>query len=417
MDIVRTQNKSFYQRYKYFLWGALLLSLAGFSFYQSDWGTYSIAKSSLLIAEVEKGDFVVKVRAPGTLAPRDIRWISSRVAGRAERVWIKPGAKVKAGDLLFELTNPTLMRTLEEITWELEAQEAETRAELVNLESQLLDQSARVFNAKLDFETISMRLKAESSLFESGAQVVSTLDHARTKLEAQQMAERWKIEQARFSKMEEKVAAQKLALAARLKKMRKTLQSQQEKVDNLKIYASIDSVIQDIAIESGQRVQIGTNLAKLAKQDDLIAELKIPELLIKEVALDQLVTIDTRNNVIQGKVSRIAPSVSANTVQVDVELMGDLPKDARPDLSVDAEIIVAEIKESLFIQRPHYAQSHRNLSVFKLDATGNSASRTTISLGQGSARQIEIKEGLNVGERIIISEHDELKRFDHISLN
>lgn len=417
MDIVRTKEVSFYQRFKYVFWGILLLSLAGFAFFKGDWGTYAMAKSEVIIAEVKQGDLSVKVRAPGVLTPKDIRWISSRVSGRAERVLIKPGAVVKAGDLLFELTNPTLMRALEETRWELEAQEAETKAELLNLDSQLLDQGARIFNAKLDFETIAMRLKAELSLFANGANVMSTLDHEKTKLENRQMQERWKIEKARFLKMEEKIAAQKLALTARLEKMRRILQSQQERVENLKIKASIDSVVQDVAVQSGQQVQIGTNLAKLAKQKDLMAELQVPELMIKEVALGQLVHIDTRNNVIQGKVIRIAPAVIDNAVQVDVELLGELPRDARPDLSIDAEILVAEIKNSLFIQRPNYAQSDRDLSVFKLDPNGTIATRTTISLGQGSVRNIEVTQGLQVGERVIISQHDELKRFDQITIN
>lgn len=414
MDIVRTKKVKFYRHYKYYFLGIFIVVAAFFMQKNITSGEYAMNAEDIMIATVEKGDLSVKVRAPGVLTPKDIRWISSSVSGRAEKVWVKPGAAVKAGDLLFELSNPELIRSLEESRWELEAQSAESQAERINLEAQLLDQNATVLNAKFDYDTVAMRLNAELSLFNNGAQVISTLDHEKTKLEHKQTHQRWQIEKSRFNKMEERVTAQKIALAARLEKMRKILQSIEEQVESLKIRASIDSIVQEVAIEIGQQVAVANNLAKLAKQNELIAELQVPEMQIKSVTLGQSVLIDTRNNTIAGKIVRIAPAVNQNTVQVDVELLGNLPSDARPDLSIDAEVIVAEIKNSLSIKRPSFAQSHRDLSVFKLDPDGKTASRTTISLGQGSVRKIEIKEGLALGERIIISQHDELSNFNRI---
>lgn len=414
MDIVRTKKVKFFRHYQYYLLGFVVIILGLFIQQNFITGEYGMNKEDIVIASVKEGDFTIKVRAPGVLTPKDIRWISSAVSGRAEKVWVKPGAAVKAGDLLFELSNPELMRSLEETRWELEAQEAENQADSINLEAQLLDQHAAVLNAKLNYDSIAMRLKAEQTLLTNGEQFISTIAHQQTKLEHEQTLQRWQIEKTRFSKMEERVAAQQTALTARLKKMRKILQSIEEQVDSLKIRASIDSIVQDVAIEIGQQVTVANNLAKLAKQDDLIAELQVPELQIKSVALGQTVIIDTRNNHIEGKVVRIAPAVNQNTVQVDVALISELPNDARPDLSIDAEITVAEIKNSLSIKRPSFAQSHRELSVFKLTRDGKSAVRTTIALGQGSVRKIEVKDGLALGDSIIISEHDELGRFNRI---
>jgi multidrug resistance efflux pump len=417
MDIVRTTKKSIVTKYRWFFIAAFSLLVIYF-FNQAVVGSdFTSERSKLLLATVERGEFTIKVRGPGILTPKEFRWIASDVEGRAERVLVKPGAHVKAGDLLIELTNPQLERKLEETRWELEAQEAETQASLVDLESQLLDQKAKVFNAKLNFETVAMRLRAETELFVNGAQAVSKLDYERTKLQNTQTQERWNIEKQREIKMKESVIANQNALNARLNKMRKTLQSMEEQVANLQVRATIDSVVQDVAIEAGQQVIMGSNLAKLAQQNELIAELQIPELAIRDVALGQSVIIDTRNNHIAGTVIRIAPSVNNSAVQVDVSLTEPLPSDARPDLSIDGEILVAQLNDTLFVRRPSFAQSNRSVKLFKLDATGDSAKKVAVEFGRGSVQKIQIKNGLSVGDQIIISQSEEIQRFNTISIN
>jgi hypothetical protein len=145
--------------------------------------------------------------------------------------------------------------------------------------------------------------------------------------------------------------------------MRKTLQSMEEQVANLQVRATIDSVVQDVAIEAGQQVIMGSNLAKLAQQNELIAELQIPELAIRDVALGQSIMIDTRNNHIAGTVIRIAPSVNNSAVQVDVSLTEPLPSDARPDLSIDGEILVTQLNDTLFVRRPSFAISTHDTTI------------------------------------------------------
>ena len=417
MDIVRDKKVSLLTKYKLpLLCTVAVLAVVGFSqaVVTSD---YTTDKDNLRIATVKRGELAVKVRGPGVLTPKDIRWIASDVEGRVERVLVKPGAVVSIGDLLVELTNPKLERQLEESRWELEAQEAEAVAKSVELASQLLDQQARVLNAELDFESVAMRLRAETELFDKGAQAVSKLDYEKTKLSHRQSNQRWKIEQQRLVKMEENVKAQKTARIARLNKMRKSHEIMVEQVANLKVTATIDSVVQDVAIEAGQQVLMGHSLAKLARQDDLIAELQIPELAIRDVAIGQPVIIDTRNNQVAGKVIRIAPSVAKGSVQVDVEFTQKLPNDARPDLSIDGEIIVAQIDNALQVKRPSFAQSNRSAKVFKVSANGDSASLISVQFGVGSPKHIQVKDGLQAGDKIIISQNEEFERFERISLN
>lgn len=417
MDIVREKKVSFFAKYRLPL-AAVVIACAAVGFSQAVVTTdYATDLDQIRLATVKRGAMSVKVRGPGVLTPKDVRFIASDVEGRVERVLVKPGAVVKAGDLLVELTNPNLKRQLEESRWELAAQEAEAKANTVTLASLLLDQQSKVLNAQLNFESVAMRLKAETELFEKGAQAVSKLDYEKTKLNHRQSNQRWTIEQQRLVKMEEKVKAQETARIARLNKMRKSHEIMIEQVANLHVKASIDSVVQDVAIEPGQQVLLGSSLAKLARQDDLIAELQIPELAIRQVAIGQKVIIDTRNNQVTGHVVRIAPSVEKGSVQVDVEFNQALPNDARPDLSVDGEIIVAELADTLQVKRPSFVQSHRSAKVFKVNENEDAASLVKVEFGAGSPKLIEIKSGLQAGDKIIISQNEEFDRFEQISLN
>lgn len=417
MDIVRTTKKSSMKRFYWLILLFLSLVLVWFFYKSVESNGFQVNRGNLMIATVKQGDFTVKVRGTGVLKPKEYRWISSDVAGRVEKILVKPGAKVKSGDVIIELTNLELKRKFEETKWDFEAKESESRAALVSLESVLLEQKLNVFNAKFNLETVAIRLKAEEELFSNKVGIISKIDHEKTKLQHSQAIEILKLEKQREVKVGENIAAHKNALSANLNKMRKNLENLQEQINNLRVKATMDSVIQETAIEIGQQVVLGSNLVKLAQQKELVAELQIPELSIRDVTLEQPVYIDTRNNKIKGKVIRIAPSVSHGTVQVDVSLKEPLPNDARPDLSVDGEILVASFKDTLYVRRPSFVQSHRIAKLFKLNSTGNRADKTVVSFGRGSVQNIQIIDGLSAGDKIILSQNEEIQRFDNIVLN
>lgn len=284
-------------------------------------------------------------------------------------------------------------------------------------ESALLDQKAIVLNARLDFESSKLEQDAHTELFQKKTGAVSKIDYQRTRLETKQFKQRWHIQQQRLAKMTENLTVQNNARDARLKKMRKTLERVRQDVNSLKIYASINSVVQDVPVEAGQRIAMGGNIAKLARQDSLIAELQVPELQIRDVVIGQKVVIDTRNNKALGVVTRVDPAVVNGNVQVDVSFSGELPADARPDLTVDGEIKIAEISDTLYVSRPLFAQSQSTASIYKITDSGNFASRIKVKLGKGSVDQIQILEGLAPGEHIIISDPSSWQSYQKIRIN
>jgi len=378
---------------------------------------YVVDGDTMVSAEVQQGNFSVFVRGSGLLVPDKIQWLSASVDAHVERVVVKPGKIVKKGELIIELSNPQLQQLLEETRWELEAKVAESKASQVEQKSAILFQKAYMLDAKLNYESSKLKLDAQSELFAKKTGAVSKIDYEKTLLETKQFKERWKIQQNIWQTMTENIIAQDNARNSRLNKMHKTLERAEQQVKNLMVYASLDSVVQEVAVEPGQRISMGSNLAKLAQQDSLIAELQVAELLIGEVSIGQKVIIDTRNSKVSGIVSRVDPAVVNGSVLVDVKFTEPLPRDARPDLSVDGVIKITDIADTLFVSRPVFAQSQSYSTLYKLNEEGNFADRIKVKLGKGSVNQIQILEGLSLGDRVIISDPSSWQNFEKIRIN
>lgn len=376
---------------------------------------FSIDRDTLMFGEVKRGKFTVSVRGTGVLVPDNIQWLSAHVEGTVVRRAVRAGNVVKKGDLIVELSNPQLVQELAEAQWELEAQEAESKAAKVAQELALLEQKASLSNVKMNYESSLLRQKAQSKLLSTNA--VSRLDYEKTVLETDQFNQRWVISQDQLAKMQQNVIAQDNARTARLNKATKILERIQQQVDNLQVKATMDSIVLEMPLELGQRIMMGANIAKLAQQNSLIAELKVPEIQIRDVAVGQAVLVDTRNSEIRGVISRVDPAVINGGVQIDVELSGDLPDDARPDLSVDGEIKVAEIPDALYVSRPLFAQSRSHSAFYKLTEDGQFAERVEVITGYGSVSQIQVIEGLEVGDRIITSDSTRFENYQKVRID
>jgi HlyD family secretion protein len=190
-----------------------------------------------------------------------------------------------------------------------------------------------------------------------------------------------------------------------------------EQLASLQVKAGIGGVLQQVPVEEGQRVALGANIARVARPDELMAELRIPETQARDVVVGQRVEVDTRNGVVEGRVARIDPAVQAGTVQVDVELDGELPRGARPDLSVDGTIEIERLQDVVFTGRPAYGQPNTTVGLFKLAEDGAAAVRVPVQLGRSSVNAVEIIQGLEPGDQVILSDTSAWDEYDRIRLN
>jgi HlyD family secretion protein len=185
---------------------------------------------------------------------------------------------------------------------------------------------------------------------------------------------------------------------------------------SLHVRAGITGVLQLVPVEEGQNVAVGTNVARVADPKKLKAEIKIAETQAKDIVIGQKATIDTRNGIVMGHVSRIDPSVQNGTVTVDAAIDEALPPGARADLSVDGTIELENLKDVLYVGRPVHGQADSTVSLFKITPDGSEATRVNVKLGRSSVTTIEILSGLQVGDKVILSDMSQWDAVDRIRL-
>lgn len=410
-------NKPLWRKYWYVLPIALLL--VGTYALKNMLGnaSYIVQKNTLVTATVTQGNFRVNVRASGVLKPADIRWVSSQVGGRVEQVFVKAGAQVTKGQLLVQLSNAELHRELEKARWELEATTAESHAAYVVLESQLLDLDNAVVEANYSYQSVKLKLDAETLLKQQGNATVSALDYQRSQLAVKQQRQLWQSQQQKAQKMQENLMASRTAQQARLGLVENNYQRIKDQVEALSVKATTDGVVQQVSLLLGAWANIGDSVALIADQQALFAELQVEEVKVRDIMLGQKVELDTRTSKLYGSISRIDPAVSAGMVMVDVQLSGDLPAEARPDLTVDGLIEVSNIDNALYVKRPVFASRYSVAGLYKLSSDQQFAVRQTVDLGQSSVNEIQIVSGLVAGDKIIISDTSNWQEHHQIMIN
>jgi HlyD family secretion protein len=374
-----------------------------------------VERSSVWLDTVKRGEMLREVRGPGTLVPKEIRWITAETAAHVERIVVKPGAQVQADTVILELSNPEVQEQLASAQSAVSAARADNAAKKMTLENQVLDQKANFAQFQADYESARLEAEAKKDLAQKG--VIPAIQFQQIKLTAEQRKVRLDIETERMKKFVETVQAQINADAARLAQLETTLALRQRQAEALKLKAGIAGVLQQVPVQEGQQVAAGANLARVARPDVLRAELHIAETQAKDVTIGQSVKVDTRNGLVDGKVERIDPAVQNGTVQVDVDLDGELPPGARPDLSVEGTIQIEKLENVVYVGRPAFGQPNSDVRLFKLNPADGIAERVPVRLGRSSVNLIEITKGLNPGDQVVLSDTTAWDAYDRIRLN
>lgn len=374
----------------------------------------SVDKATIWTDEVKRGPMLREDHGLGTLVPEEIRWIPAQTDSRVDRIVLRPGAVVKPEMIILELSDPQLQRDALDAEYQLKAAEADYVNLKVQMNSELLNQKAAAAAVKSEYEQAKIQHEVDDKLFQQG--IGSDVTAKLSKVKEEQLAIRAHLEEERTQIAAESSKARLEAQQARVEQQKALYQLRRSQVGALHVRAGINGVLQLVPVEVGQRVTPGGNLARVADPKKLKAEIKIAETQAKDVAIGQRVSIDTRNGVVKGHVSRIDPSVQNGTVTVDVAIEDALPPGARADLSVDGTIEIENLKDVLYVGRPVNGQSDSTIGLFKLVDDGSEAVRVNVKLGRSSVNKIEILQGLKVGDKVILSDMSAWDAFDRIRL-
>lgn len=416
MDISRPDLLKRKRRRQWVLAAAITLALGGLGLLIAglEPAAPGAARSSLWIDTVKRGTFQREVRGPGVLVPKEIRWIAAESSARVERILVKPGAAVGADTLIIELSNPEVQDALLAARAALTAAQADYAARQMTLESEQLDRRADRVRSDGEYEAARLQAEAEAGLNRKG--IISDINYRRSQLTADSLKVRSEIERERAAMFARTMTAQLSADRARIAQLQNTQALRQRQADALGVRAGIRGVLQQVPVQEGQQVATGTNLARVAVPDVLIAELRIAETQAKDLRIGLAAAIDTRNGIVPGRLVRIDPAVINGSVQVDVDLDGALPAGARPDLSVDGTITIETIADAVYVGRPASARSEGESTLFRIDPQSGVARRVAVRLGRTSVNLVEVLKGLNVGDQVILSDTSPWDAYDRLRL-
>ncbi|MBS1822136.1 MAG: HlyD family efflux transporter periplasmic adaptor subunit [Acidobacteria bacterium] len=418
MDIQRPDIKKKKQRQQWIVGAVALVVLAVAAFFVSRLkpAAPTVDRATVWTDTVKQGPLLRQVRGPGSLVPREdrIRLIPAETEATVVRIRVLPGAKVEPNTVLMDLVDPTVQQELLDAQLQLKAAQTDLMNVKAKLQSDLMTQRAGAATVTADYNQAKLQAQTDKSLYDLG--VISGLTYNASKGKADELTTRDGIEKQRLVVNEKAIETQVAVQQTKVEQAQALLALKQKQQDALSVKAGISGVLVDLPHQVGEHVAPGTTLAKVVQPDQLKASLKIAETQARDIQIGQPSEIDTHNGVIEGKVMRIDPAVVNGTVTVDVELSGALPQGARPDLSVDGEIDLDRLQNVLYVGRPAFGNENSTISLFKLSADGKSAVRVPVKVGKASVNAIQVIEGLQPGDTVILSDMSRWDNTDRIRL-
>ncbi|PYK60612.1 MAG: RND transporter [Verrucomicrobia bacterium] len=375
----------------------------------------SVDRSTVWVDTVKRGPMLREVRGLGTLVPEEIRWIPANTEGRVEKIVVRPGTQVKADTVILELWSPELEQAAHDAESKLKAAEAEFTTLQAKLQRDLLDQESTTARVHSELQQARMESETNEQLKKNG--LVAELQYKTAQVKAAELANRDAIEQKRLNFARDSIEPQLASKQAEVDQVKAAAQLKLDQVEALHVKAGMNGVLQQMPVDVGQRVKIGDNLARVADPTKLKAEIKIAETQAKDIQIGEKATIDTRNGVVTGHVTRVDPAVEQGTVKVDAQIDGELPRGARPDLTIDGTIELERLDDVIYVGRPAFGQENNTVGIFKLVSGSSEAVRTPVKLGRSSVNSIEIVNGLQPGDQVILSDTSAWDAHERIRLN
>ncbi|WP_376695804.1 efflux RND transporter periplasmic adaptor subunit [Wenzhouxiangella sp. EGI_FJ10305] len=362
----------------------------------------SVDSERLWYGEVERGELVREVSASGQLVAPNIRAVTNRNDGIVEAVHVLPGDRVTDADVLIAMSSPELEEDLTQARWDLAASEAEEAVEKVDAENRHLDIVAQLASAEAEYTGALLELQAQEELSE--AQVYSSLELERQRLQVQQLKKRLEAEQARLDRSPEYRDAQERATEARLARKRDEVAHLESLVEQLEVRAGSEGVIQEVNVTEGERLTAGELIARIVDPSHLIARLKVPEREAADVLPGLPVTLELGRERIEGEVIRIDPTATDRTIAVDVELISEELPTLRPEQTISGRIELERIEETVHVPRPAgVREPNQTITVFVAEGD-ETARRRRVQIGRLSTSRAEVIKGLAPGERIVLAD-------------
>ena len=416
MDIARDPKPRTRKRIIQWSVGALALIGVTMALRNLEPAAPGVDAATVWMDTVMHGTMVRQVRGPGTLVPEQMRWITALTAGRVEQIIVLPGTEIDEGTVIIRMSNPDVDIALLQARQALNTAEATLIQTESNLETSRLTQLGLLAQLRNQLQNAQRDQATNQRLYDTNPELVAATELARTRDAVDDLQQRVRLEEEQTELLAASAIDQVNAQRININSLTEIVDFNRNRVASMEVTAGVSGVLAELPLDEGQWVQSGETLARVVQPGRLKAEVRILQTQAQDIAPGQVAYIDTRNDTIIGQVVRIDPSVQNGTVTIDVALPRDLPRSARPDLSIDGNVVIQQLDDVTYVGRPAYGQANQRVGMFKLVDDGQYAERVNVMLGASSVNEIEVIERLEEGDIVILSDMSNWDGFDRVRL-
>lgn len=367
---------------------------------------------SLLIGSVVGGDLNIEVDGYGVLRSNRQTLLSATTRATVKEILVRPGVKVKDDTVIIKLNNIELVREIKNARMDLSEKIALVRRQKLESRREIITEQMTLFGYETELEKATLELSAQEGLVESGT--VSKMIYQKSKLNEKEITQRVKKHKLLLKQLSEIHTEAENIANEQVNQSQSVLDGLLDRQERLVVKAGENGVLQRLAVELGQSVDAGQELALIGSNQDLNAFIRVSQSQAQQVKVGQAAVVRIGRKEVDAKVTRVAPEVSDGTIEVELTLANKVPDAARSEMNVDAKIAIKSLENILYIERPVNVQRFSTIKLFQLKDNDNVAEKKKISFGEDSGKYIQIISGALLGEKIILSDmskHNEIDQF------
>jgi multidrug efflux pump subunit AcrA (membrane-fusion protein) len=389
----------------------LLIVYAGVAV--SSKATKSIKASSLSFQMVESGAVDIYTNAYGEFASAKEQLLTAPALGKVAKILVRPGTLVTSETVILQLSNPKLEQEVNEARGQLAQQKAQREAFKYEQQSERLNYQGNIANIEAEIEKAQLELSVNENLLTLG--VASQIELQRAKLAVKQQSKRLKFEQEKFQQFIEMQGYQLTQRDITVTQQASQVLLLEKQLADMQVTAGISGSLQTLEVELGESVQLGQSLAKVGSNQELIARIRLPQHQADQIDINAPVIIDTQKGKINGHITRIESVVTSGSVLAEVVLDSELSSNARPALSISAQVFVKHSANATYIKQVPGLRPRSKHTVF-IKSSDEQLIQRDITLGDLSQEKLIVTEGLNAGDKIVSTDTSQYNNFKELTL-
>lgn len=408
---IELQQKS--QWKKWLALGLFILSIAYAAHAVTSTQSKTILANEITLQTVQSGAVDIYSNAYGEFASARERLLTAPALGKVAEIIVRPGTKVSADTVILTLSNPKLEQEVSQARGELAQLEAQREAFKYEQQSERLDYQGRIADIEAEIEKAKLELSVNENLMTLG--VASKIELQRAELAVKQQSKRLTFEKKKYQQFIDMQSYQLTQRDITVSQQQAQLLLLEEQLDDMQVKAGIDGSLQNLEVELGQSVQLGESLAKVGSNKQLIARLRLPQHQADQIDINAPVIIDTQKGKIAAHITRIESVVTNGSVLAEAIIDGELTSNARPSLTISAQVFVKHQKDATFISQVSGIRPQSKQSVFVKTAE-NTLSQRDVSFAELSQGRLVITDGLTSGDEIVSNDISKYNQFQQLTI-